>query len=78
MKVINLVPKRDIYAVSSNIVECPFYKQTFTHGEYKNWNTLSPKFTLEDYNKYKYAFKRCFLYDKCEIYDVLLKTLKEL
>ena len=41
MKVINLIPKTEIYAVTSNIVEYPFYKQKFTYGEYKNWNTLS-------------------------------------
>ena len=35
-------------------------------GEYKNWNTLSPKFTFGDYNKYKYAYNKCFVYDKCE------------
>tara|TARA_B100000282_G_scaffold284131_1_gene248381 strand:- start:413 stop:616 length:204 start_codon:yes stop_codon:yes gene_type:complete len=66
MKVINLIPKKDIYAVSSNIVEYPFYKQTFTYGEYKNWNMVSPKFTFGDYKKYKYAYKKCFVYDKCE------------
>ena len=66
MKIINIIPKIEICVVSSNIVECPFYKQTFTYGEYKNWNTLSPKFTFGDYNKYKYAYNKCFVYDKCE------------
>ena len=47
------------YPIFGNpIVDNPLKKTRFTLGEYNNWNSISPRFTLEDYilyvKKYKY------------------------
>ena len=42
------------------------YQPDFTYGEYKNWNTVSPKFTMKDYINYTNQDKTRVVYDTCE------------
>ena len=64
MTPINKIVKPEYkYIPTSQIVEYPFKKQSFTYGEYKNWQRISPRFTLNDYEKYKKHPKKKFIYD---------------
>mgnify|MGYP001054400299 FL=1 len=62
----NIVKPTTRYIATSQIVEYPFFKQTFTYGEYMNWKMISPRFTMKDYIKYTKQDKTRFVYDICE------------
>lgn len=46
---ISLYPTQ-LFGPSKMFTTDPVTKKSFTYGEYKNWQTVSPQFTWKEYN----------------------------
>ena len=47
--IISLYPTQ-LFGPSKTFTMDPVTKKSFTYGEYKNWQTVSPQFTWKEYN----------------------------